>query len=87
MFLQISENRDAEEVIPSIQPNHTTYDNLKNKITHTEISANFSMKMHTFRLHPIHTYLTKSIWICVYVCFSTYYFFYLSHTQMSIPNC
>ena len=32
MFLQISENRDAEEVIPSIQPNHTTYDNLKNKI-------------------------------------------------------
>ena len=42
VYLQIKMKREKQQKqFPAFQTNHTTYDNLKNKITHTEILANF----------------------------------------------
>ena len=67
-------DREEAEAIPSIQTNHTTYDNLKNKITHTEILANFFRENAHISFSYIHTKVCE---MCVLLLtyLLTYYIF------------
>ena len=64
--MQIKEDGAGAEAIPSIQTNHTTYDNLKNKITHTEILANFFRENAHISFSYTHMYAYQKVFeMCV----------------------
>ena len=79
VYLQIKMKREKQQKqFPAFQTNHTTYDNLKNKITHTEILANFSMKMHIFLMPYIYTYFSKKVEATKHVAVFTIIIYYYS---------